>query len=196
MTQGDNRADFELRRLRKDGPLNAGDVMGYSDDGTAREVQGDSDAPFQKIPPFPSDRQLLLVADALPVGGYGVSEEFDVEAVRLLTLWLAYTSAEDASVLSLVPQVRNAETDPWAPIGAIDATISAVALPTLSGTFGSRTMYPAEFRSPATANGNEQNHTLVLDVGPYKQMRFLAGNVGPVQVGNGGLLELRGSKAD
>lgn len=195
MTQGDNRAEFELRRLRKDGPNNAGAPAGYSSKGGAREVQGDDDAPFQKLPPFPTDRQLLLVDPALPVGAYGASEEFDIEAVRLLTLWVDYTSAEDGSILSIVPEVRNADGgEPWTPIGAIDAVLTTVVLPTLSGSYGSRIMQPAEFRSPTVANGQRHRLAVVFDVGPYKQMRFLAGNV--AAVADGGLLELRGSKAD
>jgi len=191
-TQGENRAAAEIARLRKDGDA-GGTSMGYDNEGRVVEVKGDDQAPFGKQPPFPTSRDLLLEVDVLSVDSYTPSEEIDVEKVHILTVWVDYTPGDDGAILSLIPQVRDSREVDFEPTSVLSAAITEVNLPGETGIYGSRPFYQTELRTPAMQAGNTLCVPLSFDVGPYKQFRMRAGEIGNQ---TGGRLLLSASKSD
>ncbi len=195
-TQGQNQADAEIRLLRKDSDA-GGNVAAYDRQGVAVEVKGDDDAPHHKNPPFPTNRDVVLETAALSASEYVVGQIIDVAGVHILTLWLDYTAGVDAAILSLIPEARDTPIEDFVPIGVLDALITpqALALSTSPVVFGSRTFYPSELRSaPLATAGDRLRMPMAFDVGPYKQIRFLAAEVSGA--GAGGPLRLSTSTSD
>jgi hypothetical protein len=194
MSQGENRAAAEIALLRKDSDA-GGVAMGYDRQGTIIEVKGDDEAPHLKTPPFPSNRDPALDVAELILADYQPSEEIDVEAIHILTIWVDYTAAADGSMLSLLPEVRDTTDTDFVPTSVLDAAITAVTLPGQTPMYGSRTFYQTELRSASLMIGDRLRMPLSFDVGPYKQFRIRAGEIGD-QVATGGLLQLSSSRSD
>lgn len=195
MTQGDNRAAAEIALLRKDSD-DGGMPMGYYRDGIVTEVKGDDDAPHFKQPPFPTVRDLLLESAELPTDSYVDGEAIDVEEVHILTVWIAFTAAEDGAVLSLLPMARDTPEAPFVPISVLDSTLVADAIAGTPIEFGRRIFYPTEIHSPILASVDDELVTVMsFDVGAFKQFRLSASDSG-TDIGTGGALVLSASKSD
>lgn len=179
MADGINRARSQLSRLRKE-RRQGGVPAGYAGPGgAARAQQGDDEAPFEKVPPFPTKAQVIWAAPTL-INAYGLSDDFDVESSRKATLLVRYTPGENNSKLSIIPLVFEVgeELGIAMQLGVVDATLTALTPPTLSGPWGSRLIYPSEFRTAALPAAVPFQFVLQWDVEPYARMAFLAAEVG------------------
>lgn len=193
MTQGKNQADDEIRLLRKDSDQ-GGTVSAYDRQGVATEVKGDDQAPFHKTPPFPTVRDPFFDEGRLTTAEYIPGKVIDVEGVHILTLWIDFIANADGAQLSLIPEARDSPVEDFVPISVLDATVTPMAIPDSDLTFGSRTFYPTELRSAVlNTAGDRLRVPMSFDVGPYKQVRFSAADVG---VNPGGRLRLSTSTSD
>ncbi len=186
MARGESDQSEQLARMRIDVAADRGDPQGYAGPvGHALEQRGDEQAPFNKNPPFPSLNDLLVDEEEVEVGiASQVTEPVDVEAWRILTLYISYTPSEDGGLLSLVPQGLNEHTGEFVTLGVVDPTLTEV-VPALA----SRTMFLTELRTAPVDTGVPNELAVQFDVGPYKQVRFLFGEDGD-QVAMGGALTL------
>jgi hypothetical protein len=136
-----------LQRVRRDGRLGNTTEVGYLDQGSeSRAVQGDDDAPWIKLPPFPSEPQGYgEKAYTLPTS-HAVPEAFlpaiNVENVRRLTLLVDYKPGAVGGILSLIPyfdgypQIAQAAPVSLQPPGEVE-------------NFDSVTVRPLEYRTGA-----------------------------------------------
>lgn len=159
------------RRGRKDARLPAA-LMGYSTPGGAPvAVQGDEEAPYSHVPPFPTPVERLvdsvapLFGDQVP---YAQSDEIDVEWERILTLFVRFSTVNGATKLSLVVEVLDEKADEWFPLPVLGNTITPITTP-VGG--GSRDLMAAELRSPTIAAGATFRVAVSFDVAPFRKAR-------------------------
>lgn len=190
MADGVNRARSQLGRLRKE-RKQGGVPAGYAGvGGQALAQQGDDQGPYEKLPPFPTKAEVIWAAPTA-LNAYGLSDDFDVEYKRVATLLLRYTPAEANSILSIIPVVFEVGEDLGIAmqLGVVDASITVLTPPTLSGPWASREILPSEFRTAALPIAVPYQLVLQFDVAPYSRMAFLAAEVGAAE--DPGELELR-----
>jgi hypothetical protein len=177
----DASARRTIRRLAGEDSTNQ--QIAYEDNGATRNVQGDEEAPWVKVPPFTeSPPEPYITSEQLPSSNaYVVLPEIDVSDSRLLTLYVDYTaaSAGNDGQLSIIPQAsRDDSGDSFFSIPVIDPTLTLVSCTGFTPQIGSRNVYPAELRTEALADTVQLVLPLPFDVAPYSRFRFLMAELG------------------
>lgn len=165
--------DFDPLRLlldntRRDArvPPNASPGAYVLPGGQQRAVQGDEDAPWAKVVPFPTELIALGNPHTLPTTHTALaaaSPVIDVRDFRYLTLYVTYSPGAQNCILSMIPFGDGY------PFGFADPTATALVPPGYSQNFSSRNIRPLELRYPATVVGanNPLSFQYTFDVGPH-----------------------------
>ena len=183
MTRSSGRTRQGLNRLRR-GDI-SGSTQAYLDAGSNQQpIRGDQDGPWIKGPPFVTNREELYYNPSLPpLGDYLFTPDVNVRDYRILTLFIDFEATTNGTRISLIPQVSMDDAgDTFYPIGVVEAAITSIALTDTNvpfePPFGSRNIYPAEFRTTAAVNGEQVRMSLTFDVGAYNRYRFALGSLG------------------
>lgn len=154
-----------------------GDVLGYRGPGSVpREVPGDEESAWIKVPPFTEDVTRWVETRDLPVADYVATPEVEVADARLLIVYFTLVWADppdDTAQLSIIPEKRV--RGQWFTTGVVDPTIAAVdpTGATFGDNFGSRTWYPAELLTPVFTGGPRTvRSSLVFDVSDTEAFRL------------------------
>lgn len=159
MASINSRQTRKQLRQGREGDTSEGVLQGYEDEaGVPREVQGDEQGPWGKVPPFTEDPKIWLPETVIPQTPYLQFPQVDCKQFRLLTAYFTYTvPVADTGQLSIIPEKLALDVNnelQWYTTSLVDVLITAVtpAAPfNLTLGFGSRQFYPAEFRWPAVA---------------------------------------------
>ncbi len=191
--------EAELEDLFRPQDAEPGTTAGYrSQSGEALPARGDDDAPYVKVPPFATPPQLWvrdLDVPLAPDDDYVVTPGPGIDCLqqRLLQLYFELEIAEEGdeiAQLSFIPE--GSAAGEWYVVGVVDLTVTAVDLASarfpLGTSFGSRTFYPSELRSPAFAGAGVVRWILAYDVSPFEAFRL---NVRDLDGSGGNRLTLR-----
>lgn len=169
MGTGFDKAESIVRRGRRDGG-EAGAPVGYNGPQPFT-LRGDEEAPWLKVPPFPTKLfRDYAVRDIAVADGTVAFEPIGVKWYRSLTLYLKGVAGADADTQEVVLGLEVlADTDEWFPAAVIDSTLTVVS------PEASRDVYQATLVFPlGSVAGVESRVAIPYDIGFYETVRFTA----------------------